>query len=87
MFTHIRHAATRSRASASLKIDEVAHETACPGIAPAHVTGKRTLSACVQQVSERRIDPALLLTFMLAAAVCAMGILAIHALSIEGITR
>jgi hypothetical protein len=87
MFTNMRHAAARSRTAVTFEIDGAADNTERLDMAHARVIGKRTLSACVQHVPERRTDPTLLLTFMLAAAVCAMGILAIHALSIEGLTR
>jgi hypothetical protein len=87
MFTNMRHAAARSRTAVTFEIDETTDDTERLDIARARVTGTRTLSACLQHVPERRTDPTLLLTFMLAAAVCAMGILAIHALSIQGLTR
>jgi hypothetical protein len=72
MFTNLKQAT----------LDKAEDDTQSREIARGHVAAQRKQSACVRHAPERRIDPTLLLMFMLAAAVCAMGILAIHALSI-----
>ncbi len=72
MFTNLKQAA----------LDEAANDAESREMARSHVAGKRAQSVCIRRAADRRIDPMRLLMFMLAAAVCAMGILAIRALSI-----
>jgi hypothetical protein len=87
MFTHMRHAAARFSARVAFKIEEAADDTERREIACIYIAGKGTPPERTWHAPARRTDPTLILTFLLAAAVCAMGILAIHALSIEGLTR
>ena len=72
MFTNLKQA----------RREEAADDAERREIARSQITGKRTQSACMPRAAQRRVDPTLLLMFMLAAAVCAMGILAIQALSV-----
>jgi hypothetical protein len=72
MFTNLKQA----------RREEAADDAERREIARSQISGKRTQSACIRRAPQRRVDPTLLLMFMLAAAVCAMGILAIQALSI-----
>ena len=86
MLTSRRDAATRLSARVAFRIEEAADNRERGEMAGTYAAGESTPSACTRHGPQRRTDPTLLLTFMLAAAVCALGILAIHALSIEGLT-